>query len=136
VFLFDVDEEDDSDTFNGTIPQALLEMNGGIFNRAVRPVPGTTLAQVMQMPGGDDAKITELYLRTLSRPPTTAELTRWNTYVNSNDLDAENMKMPPKNGDPLRALNLKPVRDRTPKVQAYEDLFWALISSSEFSFNH
>jgi hypothetical protein len=138
TFLFDVDEEGDDDTFNGTIPQALLLLNGSLINRSVRPIPGTTIAQVLAMPGGDDLKVQALYLRTLSRMPTPEETAKWVTYISSGDLEAENAKKPGKanGGDLFKQLGNKPLRDRSPKVQAYEDLFWALLNSSEFVFNH
>jgi hypothetical protein len=135
TFLFDVDEEADDDTFTGTIPQALMLLNGNLLNRAVRPLPGTTLAQVLAMPGGDDARITELYLRTLSRLPTPEELAKWSTFVGQEEAANEG-KLPKGGGDPLRQLNKQKIRDRQPRVQAYEDLFWALLNSSEFAFNH
>jgi hypothetical protein len=50
--------------------------------------------------------------------------------------DAKAERQPKGGGDPFKALSGRPVRDRTPRVQAYEDLFWALLNSSEFSFNH
>src|SRR5579872_5099194 len=82
-FLFDVDEEFEQKEFEGTIPQALMLLNGGLTNRGVSPIPGTALADVMAMPGGDDAKIESLYLRTLSRKPTAAELARWTEFLNA-----------------------------------------------------
>src|SRR5205823_5203905 len=73
TFLFDVDEENEQKDFEGTIPQALMLLNGNLVNRAATPIPGTTLAEVLALPGGDERKIESLYLRTVSRPPTGTE---------------------------------------------------------------
>src|SRR5258708_35552115 len=81
-FLFDVDEEFEQKEFEGTIPQALMLLNGGLTNRGVAPIPGTALNDVMSMPGADDAKIESLYLRTVSRKPTSIELKRWTDFLN------------------------------------------------------
>jgi hypothetical protein len=136
TFLFDVDEEVHDDSFNGTIPQALLLLNGQLVNRAVRPAAGTTLAKLLDTPGDDGSKVDALYLRTLSRLPTDTERARWIAYVNEDRLQAANQKKGGKNNDGLNKLNRLKVHDQVPKVQAYEDLLWALVNSSEFVFNH
>jgi len=108
AFLFDVDEEaDHHDEFDGTIAQALWMINGNVLNRSVQSAPGNAVGEVMAMPGKDDKKIRALYMRTLSRPPTGEESAHWMKFVSAH---------------PMR--------------QAYEDLLWALLNSSEFLFNH
>jgi hypothetical protein len=162
-FLFDVDEEFEQKEFEGTIPQALMLLNGGLTNRGVSPIPGTALSDVMAMPGGDDAKIESLYLRTLSRKPTAAELSRWTAFLNAPrdavvgqpgagapplDRREQRQLVRPQQGkkragpggaDAISRLGAGP-RARSmgasPRQQAYEDLFWALLNSSEFMFNH
>jgi hypothetical protein len=159
TFLFDVDEEFEQKEFVGTITQALMLLNGNIVNRAVTPIPGTALADVMAMPGGDDKKIESLYLRTLSRKPTATELSKWMAFVNTSRDTVETAdtapmsprlarlqqngqkvkkknKMPNGNFDPLGRAARRAGIQESPKQQAYEDLFWALLNSSEFIFNH
>ena len=155
-FLFDVDEEFEQKEFEGTIPQALMLLNGNLVNRSVTPIPGTALAEVMAMPVADAKKVEALYLRTVSRRPTPAEAQHWVTFVNApRDVvqDAataeptprvrpigalkQNRKMGAGGFDPLaRFANRLGNSSATPKMQAYEDLFWALLNSSEFTFNH
>jgi hypothetical protein len=114
TFLFDVDESDsDDDTFTGTVPQALMLMNGQLVNRGVRPIPGSTLAEAESLPV-DAARIRLLYLRALSRLPRPDELEAWTR------LPVDSAAMPA----------------RQARRQAYQDLFWALLNSSEFQFNH
>ena len=151
-FLFDVDEEFEQKDFEGTIPQALMLLNGGLVNSSVRPIPGNALAEIRDMQASDAEKIETLYLRTLSRKPTVLETQRWEKYVNSRTevITDNNAPMPqkrvlgggkknaPNTGfNPLaRASNQSNRVPATPKDQAYEDLFWALLNSSEFLFNH
>jgi hypothetical protein len=155
-FLFSVDEEGPPPAdFAGSIQQALLFLNGRLVNRASAAVPGMTLAGILDFPADDALKVEALYLRTLSRKPTAAETRRWVEYVNApREVVAENKaqekrelmrlarekgaKSPKKN--PLGALDratrkLDP-SEPTAKQQAYEDVFWALLNSSEFMFNH
>ena len=206
TFLFDVDEEFEQKDFEGTIPQALMLLNGNLVNRGATPIPGTALADVLASSDSDAAKIEELYLRTLSRKPTSGETTRWTEFVHSprtltttteaapqpapafaagrrarfngpsgnnnfnnggfglnnnpqaasgnNNTNAQastpadrkalaqalqnRKKSGSNNGyDPLaRFAPRAGAVSQTPEAQAYEDLFWALLNSSEFIFNH
>lgn len=164
-FLFDVDEEFEQKDFEGTIPQALLMLNGGIVNTSVAPIPGTALADTLAMPGTDAQKIEALYLRTLSRLPSPTEEAKWTQFVNAPremadgggaavptgpggrrqqarqaaKPNAKGGKRPQANAgfNPLaRATNKIDPAFKTAKGQAYEDMFWALLNSSEFLFNH
>jgi hypothetical protein len=161
TFLFDTDEEAEEKEFEGTIPQALMLLNSSITNRTVSPIPGTALAEVMALSGGDAQKIEALYLRTLSRKPTPTELKKWTAFVNAprdviitdnpvvneGPIGRRGRPMPPispgqgpnrrnQAQDPLARLGGRLAGSTDPKVQAYEDVFWALLNSSEFMFNH
>jgi hypothetical protein len=184
TFLFDVDEENEQKEFEGTIPQALMFLNGGLVNGGASNIPGTALAEVLAMSGTDRQKIQAMYLRTLSRKPTEAEMTKWAAFVNE-PRDVVSNGAPPQQGpsgpaepppgltpiqrrqfmrmqqarmqelrkkmmeqvkqgggrrnpgDPLANVGSRLVPNApTAKSQAYEDLFWALLNSSEFIFNH
>ena len=110
-------------------------------------IPGNALAQVLAAPGDDASKIEALYLRTLSRRPAPAEVARWTTFLNeprdvtrtASAPEAEQGKAPGGKGQ----VDLPPALKRrlekrpgTAREQAYEDLLWALLNSSEFFFNH
>ncbi|HLK55121.1 MAG TPA: DUF1553 domain-containing protein, partial [Chthonomonadaceae bacterium] len=156
TFLFDTDEEFEQKEFAGTIPQVLMLLNGNLVNRGVTPIPGTALASVLTLPGGDAKKIEALYLRTLSRPPTAAELHRWTNFLQGRTevaiTPASTAPPAPRRpylaqGKPARQAGNAPdplsrfgrrgqLTEPTPQQQAYEDLFWALLNSSEFTFNH
>lgn len=159
VALFDVDEEaTGDDEFDGTVSQALLLLNGNLTAIGASTTPGGALAQVLASNTDDAAKVRALYLRTLSRPPSADELSSALTFVAIASTaplpDAPNVDSPPspatrmtspkqpgprrkagKGADPLDRLARRahPGVDR--RAQAWEDLFWALLNSSEFSFN-
>jgi hypothetical protein len=120
AFLFDVDEETDhGGEFDGTITQALMTMNGNLFNKSAQAIPGVALSEILAGPGDDAAKIRALYLRTLSRPPTSEETAYYVAFVRK-----------------TRGLNATNKATPKEKAASYEDLFWALLNSSEFLFNH
>jgi hypothetical protein len=153
-FLFSTDEEAAPPAdFAGSIQQALLFLNGRLVNRAAAAVPGMTLSGILDFPADDALKVEALYLRTLSRRPTPAEVERWVAFVNApREVVAENkgqerqlMKLgrhekrsAKKNplGAVERAARKLDPSEATAKQQAYEDVFWALLNSSEFIFQH
>jgi len=108
VLTFGTDENDESTTFNGTIPQALALMNGEVVRDAVKTDKGTHLREVLEGPDSDQVKIKKLYMATLTRAPSAKEVSM-----------AQQM--------------LKGNKD---KIGAYQDLFWALLNSNEFIFIH
>jgi Protein of unknown function (DUF1553) len=165
-FLFDVDEMGDNhEEFDGTISQALLMMNGNLINRGASALPQLSIGEIIKANPTDTARVNELTLRTLSRPPTDDELKKWVTFVTTprdlvvtNDNNApvtgaaantktgikpgkNGTKKTPGNLDPLQGIE-KRIEKRTEnahvdsKRQAYEDLMWAQLNSSEFNFNH
>ncbi len=109
VVAFENDENDESTTFNGTIPQALMMMNSELMDKACSVERGSFLFESMSSPGSEPQKIQELYLAALSRKPTKTEITKV-------------QKMLAKYG--------------TQKLNGYQDLFWALLNSNEFVFIH
>jgi hypothetical protein len=84
-------------------------MNGRAVNRTTRVGRQGALLKVLATPTSDEQRVETLFLRTLSRRPA-----------------AEESK-----------LALETIRDPSAGRQAaFEDLFWALLNSSEFVFNH
>jgi hypothetical protein len=109
VVTFGTDENDEASTFNGTIPQALMMMNGELMNRAVSGEAGSFLTNVVNEPTDAREKIRKLYLAALCRAPTRPEL---NGAVRLYEGSGGNA------------------------VAALEDLYWALLNSNEFLINH
>lgn len=108
VLTFGTDENDETTTFNGTIPQALALMNGEVVRSAVNVEKGSYLREVLEGPENDQAKIKKLYMSTLTRAPSPKEVAMATQLLKAN-------------------------KDR---VAAYQDLFWALLNSNEFIFIH
>ena len=108
IIAFGTDEGDEATTFNGTIPQALMMMNGELVNNAVSADKGSSLRDALENSDPDATKIRNLYLATLSRYPSSREST----------------------------MAMRLVRGNRDKLAAYQDLFWALLNSNEFIFVH
>jgi Protein of unknown function (DUF1549)/Protein of unknown function (DUF1553) len=114
VFNFANDETQEGSSFQGTIPQALMMMNGDLMEEAVSGKPGSFLAGLLEeakLRGGANPEgyvVTRLYLAALSRPPSHAEMAATRNFLNNNP-DA---------------------------IGVVEDLFWALLNSNEFVLNH
>jgi hypothetical protein len=108
VIAFGTDEGDETTTFNGTIPQALMMMNGELVGNAVSADKGGYLREALGGDEKDSVRIRKLYLATLSRNPNSREVST-----------------------ATRLLKASP-----DKLAAYQDLFWALLNSNEFIFVH
>jgi hypothetical protein len=95
-----------------SIPQALALMNGSLVAQVTNVSTSATLNAVANAPFLDTAqRIEALYLAALSRPPRPEEAERLGRYVARGGAT----------GDPKEAL---------------ADVFWALLNSGEFLFNH
>ncbi len=140
VFLFDVDEEHEQRSFEGTIPQALLLLNSRLTNDGTSVIPGAALAQVLHQPGDDATRIQNLYLRALSREPTADELKRCLAFLAVPRSAQANLPetRAAKDRDGMGPIARLAVRTgaRDAREQAFEDIFWALLNSSEFNLNH
>jgi hypothetical protein len=148
------DDEGNEMTFNGTIIQALLMMNGRELNDEIGPKGSNTIERVIRKHsrGGVvsfDGTIDELFLMTLNRHPTSVEKGKLRTIqqrgvvLKSNKSKKPPPRKPPvgtrgKNGryqppaDPPGVVLPTTVND--PKF--YQDVFWALLNTNEFMLNH
>jgi hypothetical protein len=102
--LFGFDPSTPPDENTGTLPQALFLMNGQQVNNLIRARGNTQLARILSRNPGDDDAIKELYLLVHSREPSSDELKICREY-------------------------LKDVGERQ---EAFEDVLWSLINSTEF----
>ncbi|MEM6329711.1 MAG: DUF1549 and DUF1553 domain-containing protein [Planctomycetota bacterium] len=107
---FGNDENGESTTFNGSIPQALMMMNGDMIKRATSSGEGSFLYTIAWSERLTPAqKVRYLYLAALSRAPGRDELAVCNQLLAA------------RGGDTAEAL---------------QDIWWALLNSNEFIFNH
>jgi len=101
--IFGYDPSAPRDEVAGSIPQALLLMNHNVVRQGVDARRGV-LARLLGSVKNDDELIVELYLRTLSRQPSDGEL------------------------DVCR----KFIREVGNRSEAFEDILWSLVNSTEF----
>ena len=106
------DDEGNEVTFNGTVVQALMMMNGGDIHESISSTKKGTVALAIVTKRTPHAIIHQLYMSALNRPPTDKESDRIVQIFKS---------APAKSKD---ALSL------------WQDLFWALLNSNEFILNH
>lgn len=131
---FSVDEDDMGASYAGTIAQALLMQNGRLSSGAALALPESRVAKILRIPD-DGAKIDEAYLATLSRFPTDAERARWVAFLAERAAERPGPGGGRMRGGAGTGAALVSVAE-TAKDQAIEDLFWALLNSSEMTFNH
>jgi len=114
VFAFANDEGEEGSSFSGTIPQALMMMNGDLMEQAVGGEGGSFLGNLLA-----DAQaqartppalymVNNIYLASLSREPRPRE----------------------------RAAVQKFIDSYPDTISVLEDVFWALLNSNEFILNH
>ncbi|MFO0928853.1 MAG: DUF1549 domain-containing protein [Gemmataceae bacterium] len=101
--------EDEFGGRGGTIPQRLLLMNGELTRDRIKDSPFNAATQIGTL-APDDAKAVEsAYLAVLTRRPTEAEAKHFEALLADTAL---------------------------PRSQRMEDLYWALLNATEFSWNH
>lgn len=142
------DDEGNEANFNGTIVQALLMMNGKDLNDQVKSGKAKgVVADVVARHGTPATVYKELFLMTVSRPPTTEEVRKLEQVRNGLATIKLGNPVPtpaPKGGKPPAksparppAGAVAPVPGAAPgDVQFYEDVFWALLNTNEFMLNH
>src|SRR5437870_1835039 len=90
-----------------TVPRLLHLQNAEGIQRRLRAAEGR-LGQLLAAKVTDDRVTEQLFLATLSRPPSTAE----------------------------RAKVRAALADDGERPEVFRDLFWALVNAKEFAFNH
>ena len=135
------DDEGNELSFNGTIVQALLMMNGSELNGEIGVGRGAGQSNVVvelfnRHKGAPGAMYESLFLITLNRKPTADEVAKLNQVREGKA--TVNLGTPAPKG-PKGSTTAKPT---TVAVMAggdqsfYQDVFWALLNTSEFMINH
>ncbi|HXX94775.1 MAG TPA: DUF1553 domain-containing protein, partial [Planctomycetota bacterium] len=104
---FGDDEGGELVDFSGSIPSALLMMNSPVVTRGTIARTGGGLGRLLASRPGLEERIRAIFLLALTRLPTEGEVARWSGVLRASTGDA-----------------------------GYEDLFWTLLNTSEFLFNH
>ncbi len=111
LFLLNNGEMEEIEAFNGTVPQALMMINGSLVNDSANHVErGSFINYVLEKWREPRERVEYIYLSVLSRLPTTKEKTYFQRYLEQSLYGDKNL--------------------------AYEDLYWVLLNSVEFSLNH
>jgi|GEM_PF-212847 len=134
------DDEGNELSFNGTIVQALLMMNGGELNGEIgvgRSAGGTNVVAELYAThkGAPGAMYEALFLRTLGRKPTAAESAKLNE-VREGKASAANLTGPAPKGPNKGPRPTGGYIQGGNDVAFYQDVFWALLNTSEFMINH
>lgn len=107
--------EDEFIDRGGTIPQRLIMMNGELVKERSGEGAGQNASARIALVAADNEKAVETaYLATLTRRPTSDELAHFITRLNERF----------------------PEKDPSTRAQKMEDLYWVLLNSTEFSWNH
>lgn len=95
----------------GTIPQALLRMNGKLTRETGKATPFTAAGRIPSVSSTGERCVETAYLVVLTRRPTQAEADHWNERLRS-------------------------AADKQARAKIVEDMYWAMFNSPEFSWNH
>ncbi len=101
---FGYDPSAKAEEIEGSIPQALLLMNNPAINQRIRAVGTNLLAHILSAYPDNDEALQMVYLRTLARQATAKEMARCAQHIERVGRRAE----------------------------AFEDILWALINSTEY----
>ncbi len=149
------DDEGNEMTFNGTVVQALLMMNGRELNEEVGTKGANAVLKIVEKfsktgTTNVDGVLDELFLMTLNRRPTVDEKIKLKSIQQKGAIQkAEVVKEPSLSATkpPAKQPN-KPMpkpATATPSivmpshpndVTFYQDVFWALLNTNEFMLNH
>ncbi len=108
LFVFGDDEMAERDSFQGSVTQALLLFNGEVTNLGTIAFPGTVLAGILDASSDRATRLAAMFLAAYGRAPTADEAKTLGAY-----LDA-------RGGD----------------KKSYEDVYFAMLTSTEFLTNH
>ncbi|QDV10618.1 hypothetical protein CA51_04680 [Rosistilla oblonga] len=109
VTAFGTDEGDESTSFNGSIPQALMMFNGDLVKNATSIESGTFLGDLSRQNLKPIEKVNRLFLAGMGRRASRDELTIANKLLAA------------RKGD---------------QAEMLQDLWWAILNSNEFILNH
>ena len=109
VVAFGTDEGDETTTFNGSIPQSLMLFNGDLIREAISIDAGSWLHGMVQTKSAVADKIQYLYIAGLGRRarPEEVSIAQKLLAARSNDIGG-----------------------------MLQDMWWAILNSNEFIFNH
>ncbi len=144
------DDEGNELTFNGTVVQALLMMNGSELNgeigvgnrRGGKPNLDNVVAEVIKSKAGRGGYVrpeviyNELFLLTLNRHPSAAEMNMLEQVREGRAKVELGSPEPPRPGVRPKPNGILIPPSPANDVSYYQDVFWALLNTNEFMLNH
>ncbi len=109
VVAFGTDDGEETTTFNGSIPQNLMMFNGDLIREAISLEPGTWLSQLVQNKATPQDKVQYLFVAGLGRKPRPEEISVATQILAARKGEVGGM---------------------------LQDMWWAILNSNEFIFNH
>jgi len=109
VVAFGTDDGEETTTFNGSIPQSLMLFNGDLIREAISTDAGSWLHGMVQNKGSVAEKIQYLYIAGLGRKARQDEVSIAQQLLAARKNDLGGM---------------------------LQDMWWAILNSNEFIFNH
>lgn len=125
VVAFGNDEGEEATTFNGTIPQALMLMNGELIKKSIDIKEGSYLGKLAASNIKPAEKVQYLFEAAISRRPTQNELTVANQLL-MREMERSYSKGKGKPAEP----------PTNAAAHALQDIFWAVLNSNEFILQH
>ena len=149
IRTFGTDENDETTTFNGTIPQALVMMNGDLISSATSPARGSFLQRLLDEDPRKSGPARKSLEGARPRTPAKAE----STSAKKKSGASRSVKASPRlqktidtlflatlartpSDDELQRVNAVFQQGSREPIAALQDLFWALLNSNEFIINH
>jgi hypothetical protein len=102
--------EDEFDARGGTIPQRLLLMNGEIVRQRIKPDFFNASSRIADLAPDDSKAVETVFLAALTRRPTADELSHFKERLAKTSGDT--------------------------RKECTSDLYWSLLNTTEFSWNH
>ncbi|WP_437192736.1 DUF1553 domain-containing protein [Planctomicrobium sp. SH527] len=117
----ETEENSESSTFDGTLTQALMMINGDLVLKATDIEKSRVLSQVINHRGWHESeRIRQLSLAALSRVPSEDELNKIGDLVKRS----------------IRAKAERNIPYQVALAESLKDVYWAYLNSSEFAVNH
>lgn len=117
----ETEENSETSTFDGTLTQALMMINGDLVLKATDIEKGKVLSQVINHRGWHESeRIRQLCLAALSRAPSEDELNKIGDLVKRS----------------IRAKTDRNIPYQVALAESLKDVYWAYLNSSEFAVNH
>ncbi|MCA9267138.1 MAG: DUF1549 domain-containing protein [Planctomycetales bacterium] len=122
VTAFGTDEGGEQTTFNGTIPQALMMMNGDLVKKATDGSSGSFLHTIAGSSLSPAEQVNYLAMAALGRPASRTEVSLANSLLRARMADGQKQR-----GQNAAA---------DPKLAALQDLWWVYLNTNEFILVH